>query len=66
MELALSKDDEGPQFTRVTKRLCDANGIPIGTANYYPLLDTSLYEVKKADGNKDSLAARTVAINMFA
>ena len=32
MEVALPRDNEGPEFVRITKRLRDANGIPIGTA----------------------------------
>ena len=40
MELALPCDSGGPTFAKVTKRLRDANGIPIGTANDNPLLDT--------------------------
>ena len=33
MEVALPQDTEGPDFARFTKRLKDANGLPIGTAN---------------------------------
>ena len=33
MEVALPQDTEGPDFDRFTKRLKDANGLPIGTAN---------------------------------
>ena len=65
MELALSRDGDGPEFAKVTKRLRDANGLPIGTANDNPLLDTRLYEVEYADGHKASLAANTIAINML-
>ena len=46
MELVMPRDDEGPEFSRVTKRLRDANGLPIGTANDNPLLDTRIYEVE--------------------
>ena len=66
MELAIPRDSEGPEFARVTKRLRDADGLPIGTANDNPLLDTRLYEVEYGDGHKASLAANTIAINMFA
>ena len=66
MELALPRDGEGPEFAKVTKRLRDANGIPIGTANDNPILDSRLYEVEYADGYKASLAANTIAENMFA
>ena len=40
MEIALTRDGEGPEFARVSKRLRDANGLPIGTANDNPILDT--------------------------
>ena len=66
MELALPRKDDGPAYAKVTKRLRDANGIPIGTANDNPLMDTRLYEVEYADGHKASLAANTIAMNMFA
>jgi hypothetical protein len=66
MELALPRDDEGPEFAKVTKRLRDANGIPIGTANDNPILDTRVYEVEYMDGHKASLAANAIAENMFA
>ena len=66
MEVALPRDSEGPEFARVTKRLRDANGIPIGTANDNPLLDTRIYEVEYLDGHKAALAANTIAENLFA
>jgi hypothetical protein len=65
MELALSRDDDGPKFAKAKKRLRDANGLPIGTAHDNQLLDTRLFEVEYADGFKASLAANTIAINMF-
>ena len=41
MELALPQGDSlEPRLAKVTKQLKDANGIPIGTANQNPLLDT--------------------------
>ena len=41
MELALPHGDEAtPQYAKVTKRLRDANGILIGTADDNPILDT--------------------------
>ena len=47
MELALPQGDTlEPRYTRVTNRLRDANGIPIGTAHDNPILDTRMYEVK--------------------
>jgi len=66
MELAFPRDDEGPEFARVTKRLRDANGIPIGTADDNPLIDTRIYEVEYLDGHKASLSANSIAQNLFA
>jgi len=62
----LPRDDEGPEFARVTKRLRDKNGIPIGTSNDNPLLDSRIYEVEYNDGHKASLSANSIAQNMFA
>ena len=66
MELAIPRDSDGPEFARVTKRLRDANGLPIGTANDNPLLDTRIYEVEHQDGHKSALTANAIALNMFA
>ena len=65
MEVALPRDSDGPEYAKVTKRLRDANGIPIGTANDNPILDTRLYEVEYLDGYKTSLTANTIAENLF-
>ena len=66
MEVALPRDDEGPTYAKVTKRLRDANGIPIGKANDNPILDTRLYEVEYLDGRTASMSANAIASNMFA
>ena len=67
MELALPKgDDPNPQLAKVTKRLRDANGIPIGMANDNPILDSRMYKVKDQEGTKASLAANYITENMFA
>ena len=66
MEVTIPRDGDGPEFARVTKRLRDANGIPIGTANDNPILDTRVYEVEFMDGHKTSLAANAIAENLFA
>ena len=66
MEVALPRDTDGPEFAKVTKRLRDANGIPIGTSSDNPILDTRLYEVEYMDGHKASLTANSIAQNMFA
>ena len=67
MELALPQwDSLEPRLAKVTKRLEDANGIPIGMANQNPLLDTRMYEVEFTDGEKAFLAANSIAENLFA
>ena len=66
MALALPRDGEGPEYARVTKRLRDKDGLPIGTANDNPILDTRIYEVEYLDGHKASLAANAIAENLFA
>ena len=53
MELAVPRgDNPNPQYAKVTKRLRDADGIPIGTANENPILDSRMYEVEYQDGTK--------------
>jgi hypothetical protein len=67
MELALPRGDaDGPQFARVTKRLKDKDGLPIGTADDNPLLDTRMYEVMYHDGHVESMAANVINENMIA
>ena len=46
MELAFYRGDNSPSFAKVTKRLRDAQGLPIGAANDNPILDTCMYEVE--------------------
>ena len=66
MELAVDHGGNHPEFARVTKRLRDHRGLPIGTANDNPILDTWMYEVEYADRSKQALAANVIAENMFA
>ena len=66
MELAIARDGDGPEFAKVTKRLRDKDGLPIGRANNNPILDTRMYQVEYSDGHKASLAANAIAENMFA
>ena len=67
MELALPQGDSlEPRLAKVTKRMKDANGIPIGTAHDNPLLDTRMYEVEYVDGKKAALSANHIAENLFA
>ena len=65
-EAALMRDTEGSEFACVTKRLKDANGVPIGTSNENLILNTQMYEVKYVDGHKASLTANAITQNMFA
>ena len=66
MELALPREGGEVQFGRVVKRLRDRDGLPIGTANDNPILDSRMYEVEFQDGYKTSLAANAIAENLFA
>ena len=67
MELAIPRgDNPNPQYARVTKRLRDANGVPIGTANENPMHDSRMYEVEYQDSTKASLVANYIAENLFA
>ena len=52
MELAMPRESDGPEYSRVTKIIKDAKGLPIGTANDNPILDTCIYEVEYFDGYK--------------
>jgi hypothetical protein len=61
MELALPRDGGEVQFGRIVKRMRDKDVLPIGTANDNPILDTRL-----GDGYRTSLAANTIAKNLFA
>ena len=66
MEIALDKSGEDhPQLARVTKRLKDNEGNPIGRSNKSPFLDTRQYEVEFNDGQKQALTANLIAQNMF-
>jgi hypothetical protein len=66
MELALERGDDKPTYAKVTKRLKDKDGLPIGTANDNPILDSRMYEAEYQDGYKTALAANVIAENLFA
>lgn len=66
MELALPRGGGEVEFARVVKRMRDKNGLPIGTANDNPILDSRIYEVEFPDGHRASLAANVIAENLFA
>jgi hypothetical protein len=66
MELLLDRPGAEPELARVTKRLKDKDGKPIGAANgNNPVLDTRLCEVEHQDGHKSAMAANTIAENLF-
>jgi hypothetical protein len=51
---------------RVTKRMKDDGGQPIGVAHNNPLFDTRIYEVEWFDGHKEQLSANIIDENLFA
>ena len=65
MELDLLKYGESPKFSKVIKRLHDANGIPIGVAQDNPLFDTIIYEVEYMNLQKYALSTNTITTNIF-
>jgi hypothetical protein len=66
IELAVPRDSDGTEFARVTKRLRDKDGLPIGNMNNNPILDTRMYEMEYPDRRKASFPANAIAENMFA
>ena len=66
MELLLDRPGAQPELARVTKRLKDKDGKPIGRSNgNNPILDSRLYEVEFQDGYKSAMSANTIAENLF-
>ena len=65
MELALPRSGGEVEFGRVVKRMRDENGLPIGTANDNPILDSRVYKVEFPDGHKAAMAANIIAENLF-
>jgi hypothetical protein len=45
MELTLQREGGEVQFGRIVKQMRDKDGLPIGTANDNPILDSRMYEV---------------------
>ena len=56
---------DAPEYGRVTKRLRDAEGRPIGVANKNPMLDTREYEVEFRDGRSEALTANLIAQHLY-
>lgn len=66
MELVLSRDEPGPEFALVTKRLWDKDGLPNGRSHNNPILDTQMNEVEFPGGYKLAVLANAIAQSMFA
>ena len=67
-EIALLRgagDSSDIHYGKVTKRLRDAEGRPIGTASENPLMDTREYTVEFTDGHTEALSANLIAQNLF-
>ena len=66
IKFSADREDAHPMFGKVTKRLKDHRGNPIGTAHTNPIMDTRMYEVEFADGQIQAMSANLFAENMFA
>ena len=67
MYLSLPQRGEpDPQLAHVTKRLRDANGLPIRKADNNHILDMRIYEVEYENGKKSALSNNLIAENTFA
>ena len=66
MELSVDRGDVHPMHAKVTKRLKDHCGNPIGTAHDKIMLDTRMYKVEFINGTKQAMTANLIAENMFA
>jgi Reverse transcriptase (RNA-dependent DNA polymerase) len=64
-EVIIPDEADAANIGRVTKRLRDAEGRPIGVANENPLLDTREYAVEFRDGRVESLSANMIAKNLY-
>ena len=65
MEVALDRGGAHPELARVTKRLKNKDGIPIGTRADNPIVDSRLYEVEYLDGHRAAMTANVIAENIF-
>jgi Reverse transcriptase (RNA-dependent DNA polymerase) len=57
--------DDELEVGKVTKRIRDTDGDPIGIKHDDPTMDTRLYEVTWTDGTTEELFANTIAENMY-
>ena len=66
MDLAIPRDGDRPDYSKVTKRLRDKEGLPIGRAHKNTILYTIMYYAEYKDEHKDLLEANAISENMFA
>ena len=59
------RDGEGSELARVVKSFRDKDGLPIGTANDNPILDSRIYEVEYLYGHQSSLADNAIDEILF-
>jgi hypothetical protein len=64
-EIAVVDGEGQVQYGKVTKRLRDAEGRPIGMAADNPLLDTRAYTVEFPDGREESLTANLISQSLY-
>ena len=65
MQVLLDRGGNEPELARVTKRMRDDEGNPIGIAHENPIVDTRMYEIEYSDGYKVPVAANVIAENLF-
>ena len=64
-EVLLPQDGEYMRSARVIGRATDANGIPVGTYNSNPVLNTRIFNVMFPDGNIQQYSANIIAENIY-
>ena len=65
VEVPIQSSDGTSKMARVTKRMKDDQGKPIGTANANPSHDTTMYKITYVDGDTAEVEANIIAKNMF-
>ena len=65
MDILIDRGDEYPELGRVIKRARNSDGVPIGTANDNPILDTRMYHIEFQDGHSETISANIIAENLF-
>ena len=60
MDFAKPRDGDGPDFSKVTKRLKEKDGLTIGRSNNNPIPYTRMYQLEYKCGHKASLSANAI------